>query len=492
MMSQEREFINVREQFQQIEEFIGQAGKAEVRIDKIERELFSRLLHLGLSLLKVFVAQAGDGDVGESCTRDGETTRRLPEPHARRYLSVFGELSVERRVYGTREGQAIEWVPLDARLGLPAGEISYVLEDWLQRLAVKESFHEAAASLESLLGLKVGVHTAERLNRELAGHAASFRAGQQAPPPQNANEILVVTADGKGVPMRGSDRPEPQSPPVEQSRSDKGPKRGKKRMSYVGAVYGIDPFVRTAEDVVDEVLRERRAKDRPVPQDKHVWAELTRVWDDGSPEGNTLNGRTYLFAELAVECLARDPQQQRTLVCLMDGEVALWEMQREWLGWSVGVLDLFHVMERLWGVAHCLHGEKGAAAKDYVTQQLRLLLQGKIGYVIGGFRRAIGVHGLKGNRLKTVNAAIGYFKRNREHMRYDEYLAAGYPIGSGVAEGACRHLVKDRMEQTGMHWTVAGAQAMLSTRAIYLNGEWSAFIEHRIQREQDTLYALAA
>ena len=73
-------------------------------------------------------------------------------------------------------------------------------------------------------------------------------------------------------------------------------------------------------------------------------------------------------------------------------------------------------------------------------------------------------------------------------MRYDEYLAAGYPIGSGVAEGACRHLVKDRMEQTGMRWTVAGAQAMLHVRALYVNDQWDDFLEFRVEQEQARLY----
>ena len=68
------------------------------------------------------------------------------------------------------------------------------------------------------------------------------------------------------------------------------------------------------------------------------------------------------------------------------------------------------------------------------------------------------------------------------------YLAAGYPIGSGVAEGACRHLVKDRLEQTGMRWTVTGAQAMLHVRALYLNDQWEEYLEFRVEQEQARLY----
>ncbi len=102
--------------------------------------------------------------------------------------------------------------------------------------------------------------------------------------------------------------------------------------------------------------------------------------------------------------------------------------------------------------------------------RLRMLLDGKVGYLIGGLRRKLaGLCGVKRKRLLVV---IGYLENNRAHMGYDEYLAAGYPIGSGVIEGACRHVVKDRMELSGMRWTVDGAQAMLYLRSIYLNGDW--------------------
>jgi hypothetical protein len=124
----------------------------------------------------------------------------------------------------------------------------------------------------------------------------------------------------------------------------------------------------------------------------------------------------------------------------------------------------------------------------FVEQRLRDLLQGRVGYVMSGLRRRLKAGELTAQRRKVVRSALEYFGNNRGQMRYDEYLAAGYPIGSGVAEGACRHLVKDRMEQTGMRWTVEGAQAMLHVRALYLNDQWDEFQEHRVEREQARLY----
>lgn len=485
IMSQEREFLKGNEQFQGLLECVRQATADGERIDQVERTLFQGLLVLGKTLLGAFVAAQGNGDVGETVQREERTLRRLPEPHGRAYLSIFGTLDISRYVYGTREGQEIEYVPLDERLGLPAGKFSYLLEDWVQRFCIKESEAEAGRSLEVLLGLRLGSRTLEAMNRRMAGFAEEYRNSQTAPPAEEEGPILVVTADGKGVPMRR---------PLEDrvmgcKRRKKGEKANQKRMAYVGAVYSIQPFVRSAEEVLDELARKERAKDRPHPQHKRLWAEMTHVW-----EGEEMNGRVLLFANLAYEAQQRGGQT-RPLVCLMDGERALWEMAEEMLVVQadlkevIGILDLFHVLERLWSVAHCAHAEGSKEAAAFVTHRLRMLLEGKVGYVIGGFRRMLSKRKWRAAERKTISSAIGYYENNRAHMRYDAYLAAGYPIGSGVAEGACRHLVKDRMEGTGMRWVVDGAQAMLHLRGVYLNGDWDDFVRFRIEAEQSTLFA---
>lgn len=480
IMAQEQAFLKAQQQLQAIEAFVEQAADNGRRIDQVERELFGQLLEIGRTLLTAFVASNGDGDAGpELQSAEGHTVRRLKSKHTRRYLSIFGELLIERFVYARREGQKIERAPLDERLGLPAGEFSYVLEDWLQRLCVKESFQEAVNDLRAWLGVTPSGRAAEQINQRMAEQAEAFGAQQPAPPADEEAEIVVATADGKGVPMRR---------PLEERvrrgpRRVKGEKANKKKMAYVGAVYTIDRFRRTADDVIDELARQQRAVDRPVPQHKQVWAEMTQL-----DEGESCTGRERLFIEMAVAAHQRDPTHNKTLVCLMDGEASLWNVQREWLSRAVGILDLFHVLERLWQVAHVFHGEGSGAAEQFVAHHLRLLLEGKVGYVIGHFKRLRNQQTLRGSRQRVVSAAIGYYENNRQHMRYDEYLAAGYPIGSGVAEGACRHVVKDRLEQTGMRWTLEGAQAMLHLRAIYLNSQWKDFVNYRIETEQTTLY----
>ena len=500
----ETAFFKAQQLFQAMCEFVQKAGEHQLRVDQVERGLFPQAMQLCLELLVDFIDAHGDGDEGEHLAHEGRSLKRLPEPHERRYLSLFGEIFINRSVYGTREGQAIEWVPLDAALGLPAGENSYVLEDWLQRLCVKEAYAESVEDLRAWLGTTVSVRTAQGMNRKMAAQSEGYRIEQGTPPLDEEAEILVVTADGKGVPMRrpleqrlrdeqqaletaaSSDEElptqTPASPPVSRPKTGKA---GKKQMAYVGGVYSIQPFVRTAEEVIEEVRRNQRAQDRPEPVHKQLWARMTTIRD-----GEAWPGTPLLFIEMARACQARDPDRQKPLVCLLDGERQLWTMQKEWFPRAVGILDLFHVLKRLWAVAEAVHPKAPLAAEDFVTHHLRMLLEGKVGYVIRNFRqwKKKQRSRLRGPAKKQVEAAITYLENNREHMRYDEYLSAGYPIASGVIEGACHHFVKDRMEGAGMRWEIEGAQSMLPLRAIYLNGQWDPFIAYRIETEQTRLY----
>jgi hypothetical protein len=237
MITKTEALHKAEQQVSQLRDLVEQAIEKRWRADELERSLFTQLLDLGHHLMTAFVAEQGDGDRGEQVEHQGQTLQRLPKPHPRRYVSIYGPISFDRYVYGSREGQKIEHVPLDAGLGLPAGEISYLLEDWLERMCVKDAFRESVDSLVELLGVraKVSVETAEKHSRAMAEHAASFRASQGVPPPEEEGELLVATADGKGVPMI---RPAADCPADGSGshRRGKGEKANKKQMAYVGAV----------------------------------------------------------------------------------------------------------------------------------------------------------------------------------------------------------------------------------------------------------------
>jgi hypothetical protein len=484
ILTQEQLLLNAQAQFEALKERILEYSQKQVRIDQAERNVFAELLAIGLTLLKAFVAGAGLGDEGAQVSRDDRTLARSDELHRKLYRSVFGTLSILRWVYAKGAKKKIEYVPTDKRLGLPRGEYSYVMEDWQQRLCVKETFAEGVDGLGAILGFEASVETAEEMNLRMAEYAESFRLQQPAPPAAAEETILVATADGTSVPMHRADRTTAPS-------AKAGTRKGSTRRAYVGAVYSIEPFVREPQEVWDELFREQAAARRPRPQGKRLWAEMA-----AARENTVTSGSEFVFAEMAIDVQTRDPDRQRTLVCLMDGEQKLWDLQREWLGRSVEILDVFHALERVREVSKVVHPKDKSRREAWVSDQLRDLLKGKVETVIRRWRRLAreaekGKRWTKDNQEK-VTSAVGYFSNNRHRMRYDEYLANGYPIGSGIAEGACRNLVKDRMDCTGMHWRLPGSRAMLKTRALHLNGEWDDFVEYRIQREQEALYQTAA
>jgi hypothetical protein len=479
IMAQEQAILKGRQQFQELVAMVCGSSQQGRAIHEVEKDLWQGLLALGRSLLDGFVKGQGDGNLGATLEHEERVLRRLERTHARRYVSVFGELSIVRHVYGTRPTQKHEVVPLDARLNLPESDFSYLLQEWDQAFCVQGSYAESAASVQRVLGLGQSVRSLEQMSVAMAESVEAFRAAQAPPPAEEQGAIVVMTADCKGVPMRR----EAADPPAGGGRLSKGQKANKKRMAAVGGVYTVDPFVRSADDVVDEILRKEARQDRPKPQGKQLRAELTRQID-----GVEVNGKDRLFAWFHSEVTARNPDGAKPVVCVMDGERALWKRLSAVFGAIVCILDIFHVLERLWQAAHCFHPEGSDQAKVFVQERLRRLLQGQVGRVIGGLRQMATKQGLGGSKLRQLQAAIKYLENNRRFMGYDQYLAAGYPIGSGVAEGACRHLVKDRMEQTGMRWRVTGAQAILDLRAVHVNEQWPQFNADRIDRACRKLY----
>ncbi len=484
IMAQEQAILKAQEQFAQIQDFLRQAGGAGRRIDQVESDLWGQMLHLGRRLLEGYVAGYRQGDLGPTLEQDGRVLRRLEQPHVRRYVSIFGPIEISRYVYGTRETQRHEVIPLDALLALPDSEFSYVLQDWDQGLCVQNSYGESQATIRRILRLGQSVLSLEQMNSQMASAVEPFWA-QPPTVAEPEGPILVLTADGKGVPMRRKDGG---AKPV---RRKKGQKANAKREACVGGVYTIAPFVRRAEEVVDEILRDECQARRPRPQNKQLHAELTRVI-----EGQETGGKDRIFGWFAEQIRARNSGGDKPIIAVCDGDRALWEKVKT-LVQTVGlpilcVLDIFHVLERLWLAAHCFHPEGSAEAKAFVAQRLQRVLEGDVGYVIGGLKQMGTKHPLKNPKRKRLAKVITYLENNRSYRRYDVCLAQGYPIGSGVVEGACRHVVKDRMECTGMRWETEGVQHILDLRTTYLNDEWFSFTKYRIETEQAALYASSA
>lgn len=463
----------------------------------VERDIARELMQkMGRLALEGYIEMHGSGDLGPvAVSPQGEDMDRLPDTKVREYVSVFGPLEIERTVYSTGNKQR-EFCPLDAILGLPGGKFSFVVQDFAQMLGVDLAWAKNCEVLERLLGIKISVCSLEDMNRHMAEDVPEYRQQRKSPPIEKEGAIFVASGDGKGIVMRKpkteTQKPAPSILPSE----TKGPKPGRKNMSVVGTLYSVAPYVRTPEQMLEILFREgERPKDeppRPRPCGKHVWAAMDDEVIDADGVAHPLQGLHTTFDWMAKEWHKRDPRHRKPLVRLMDGEHRLWEAADMHL--PIGghpddadILDIMHVADYLWDAAVVFetHRERQEA---FYHERLRRILHGEVRSVIAGIKAAATRRGLRGTKRKTIDSVCGYFEGHADRMRYDEYLSKGYPIASGAVEGACRHLVKDRLERTGMRWVRAGAQSMLNLRSLWINGEWDDYQQHYIDTEIKRLY----
>ena len=451
-------------------------------VHRVEEDIWDVLLRAGREGMKAFFKGHGTGDLGSTLTLpNGVEVNRLETLHTRNYVSIFGKFELERTAYGTREGQAIAFVPLDNRLQLPESDFSYLLQDWDQELAVEQPFAKVNQTIERMLRLQQHTDSLEGMNRQMAQDTAGFRESLPAPPAAEEGQFIVVTADCKGVVIRGQG-----TPTVCGGERPGGKRANQKRMAAVGSVYSVDPYVRTPEEVVAALFRDPNytPPPRPQPCHKHVWAKLAP--DRG--QGNRSIDLVYDW--MLLEYAERNPNGQRETVYLCDGQQALWDARAEYFPDknAVEILDLMHVTPRLWQAGKLFHGERSPLLVPFVRERLTQVLHGKVETVVRGLKRLAAQQKMKAAKKKVLTRLCRYLSKNRHRMCYHEYLAKGYPICSGIIEGACRHLVKDRMERAGMHWTIDGAQAMLDVRSVSICGQWKTFQQYRIERAAQRLY----
>jgi hypothetical protein len=474
----------------QLRQFVHDAARDGVAAHEVERGLFRRLLSLGHDLLGEFFVLQGSGDIGEQFTLpDGEVVQRQPELHDRPYTTIFGDFTLRRTVYSMGTNQKLE-APLDARLQLPDSKFSHLLQSWDQLVCTEQPYNQVSRVFETIFELRQHTDSLERMSRRLSADAEAFCWSRSVPPAKEEGEILVESADGKGVPIRHA----ADTRPIQEHQHRPGPKPDRKRMATVGAVYSVDRFVRTPEQVLEALFHDPDeppspdAPQRPRPQHKWTYARL----DDDPQQPEAVNGRSATFGWLDKQIRARLKRRRKRvpIVCLMDGQESLWSMKDQTQSdlVTVDILDLLHVTPRLWTAAKLFHPQDESSAEAFVREQVRRILDGQVKTVIHSLRARATRRGLSEKKKAKLEVICNYFAKNAKRMRYHEYLRQGYPIASGVIEGACRHVVKDRLERTGMSWTRPGAQAMLNLRAIWTCDQWDEFEKYRIERETDRLY----
>ncbi len=420
--------------------------------------------------------------------RDGVARTHRRVGRTRALGSIFGGVTASRAGY---EGRGISRLyPLDAELNLPEGKYSHGVRRRVALEAIKNSFDDTIKSLEMTTGVHVPKRQAEKLVMEAARDFDGFYAGREqniADETAEMGAVMVLSVDGKGVPMRRDGLREKTRLAADKRmsrlkhRRSKGEKRHTRRMATVATVYTVEPHERTAEEIVGELRNTARTGDkkpkarRPRPENKRVWASLEKtpfeVVDD-------------MFAE----ALRRDPEITKQWVALVDGnkhQLDLLHEQAEDKGIALTIiLDIMHVLGYLWKAAWVFHDEGSPEAEDWVRERLLRILQGHSSNVAAGMRRSATRRDLTQTQRAPIDQCAAYLLNHRDYLHYDQYLAAGLPIATGVIEGACRYLVKDRMELTGARWGLEGGEAVLRLRALYASDDFDEYWKFHLQQEK--------
>ena len=436
----------------------------------VELTVFRQLLALGATLLRLFfVTRAAERPAAPVPAPSGPSlTYHDCRPIT--YYSIFGKVRFARHYFAAPGHPGC--CPLDAALSLPERCYSDLLREWAAFGTTDASYRESQTGLERILGRSLSLQAMETNVREDAGDVPAFYAQPpNADAPVPLGPILVVQADGKGVPQAQA------LAGVPRERLGKGQKRSKKKEAVVTSLYSIAPYHRTPADVVAALMQDARPAEpspRPRPIAKEVHA--------------TLDGKIVALTRLQQRAVHRGGAPHPQRVALTDGAEALQEQLLAHFPEHTLVLDIIHATEYLWAAANALLGETHPARKGWVRTHLEQVLHGATASVIAELEATAQDAGLTETERKVVLKTAGYYRRNQPYMHYDVYLAQGWPIGTGVVEGACGHLVKDRMEQAGMRWTQDGAQAVLDLRAVRLNGDWDTYWRYHRQQQHQRLY----
>jgi len=482
-------FARSREAFAQAEEWLAGPQAAGLGLAGLEEELQVRGQEIKRRLLQDHLAAraAAEPRLARVTGPDGVTRTRAERGHARMLASIFGPVTVTRIAY--RAPGACRVHPADAELGLPAGKHSPGLAGMAAAAAAAGSLAAACAQVRARTGCALGTRQCQELVRAAARDFDGFYAARPRPAP-GPGQVLVLSCDAKGVRMRpGQLRPRAEraarrSAPKQDGRLSQGEVRTRKRMAAAGAVFALTPVPRTTADILGPGPR----PPGPRAQGKWLTASVTAT-------------TAQVVAAAFAEADRRDPARQATWIALADGnkdQIAQITAQAAARGITVTIIcDLIHVTEYLWDAAWCFFPAASPDAGPWVRARTAALLDaGPAGAaaVAAALREAAA--GLSKARRATASKTAAYLEAKAPYLDYPAALANGWPIATGVIEGACRHLVKDRMDITGARWGTDTADAILKLRALIANGDFNAYWAWHLDREHERNYprpyALAA
>lgn len=420
---------------------------------------------------------------------DDGIVRDQTRASSRQLRTLVGDVVLGRILYQAVgvHGRA----PQDAALSLAKDSYSMGLRRRVADEVSCGSFDHAVETIGKTTGATIAKRQVERLARASAEDFDDFY-GSSEWQPESSEQLLVLTMDGAGIIMRTESlRPatrelaekEAEEPRVWPDRAKSGEKPNRRRVAEVASVYSVAPFLRTSDDVIGELasIRSPRAMGgaavpaRPRPVNKRVWASVDK-------------SMVEVVEQAFQEALRRDPKRQRQWLVLVDGQnqqLAAVRAAAKRHGVAVRIIcDFIHTLEYLWKAAHCFHAPGSAEARQWVCDHARALLEGSDpSQVAAGMRRSATLRELP--KRRAVDKAARYLIKRRAHMTYGDALRHGLPIATGVIEGACRHLVRDRMDCCGARWSVVGAEAVLKLRALRLSGDLDEYWTYHLAREHE-------
>jgi hypothetical protein len=474
-------FGSSREQFESLLCFLDGTDAAglshselEDRLDRDGRELLRRLLDDHLALREI-----GERRLAQVIGDEGVTRGRVESGHARVLETVFGPVSVKRLAY--RAPGLGNLHPADAALNLPVERHSHGLRKLTALEGTRGSFQDAVDAIERQTGQRL----AKRQVEELAGLAAvdfeDFYEARRAPRGKRG-DVLVLSADGKGIVMRpdalrtATATRRARAGPTPPARLSGGEKLNHKRMAEIGAVYDATPAPRTPADILASAAPDgHQPAPGPVATNKWLTASVVKA-----PRA--------VIKQIFEEADRRDPKHRRTWVALVDGanhQIQRIKFEAKTRAVKVTIIvDFVHVLEYLWNAAGCLYPDGSPNAEQWVHRQAIKILEGHATKVAGTIRRAATNTGLEPARRRPADDAAAYLTNKAPYLDYPTALKEGWPIATGIIEGACRHLVKDRMDITGARWRLAGAEAILKLRALKANGDFDAYWRYHLTQER--------
>lgn len=433
------------------------------------RQLFQD--HLDLRTEREEKAQGAVGQDGMA--------RIAGRSHERQLESIFGTVSVKRRSYGKKGEQSIH--PLDVELNLPPEKYSHGLQRMAAIEAARGSYDEALEAVERYTHGNVPKRQAEELMKKIVCDFEAFYAQPVFVQVMSAS-LLVLSLDAKGIVMRHEDLREATRQAAEKNqhklskRLSKGEKKNRKRMATAATVYSVASHPRTPSEVVKECYPHDEKPARPKPVGKRVWASVEKEVET-------------IVAEMFAEAMQQDPEKQKDWVALVDGnktQIRLLEKKAKEEKVKVTIIvDIIHVLEYLWKAAYAFHSSGSQEAQNWVSDKLFRILQGKSSLMAAGMRRQATHAKLTGGKREAVDDCAQYLLNYKPYLRYHLYLGQGYPIATGVIEGVCRYLIKDRMDRTGARWSLKGAEAILKLRSLVSSGDFDTYwIFHESQEKQ--------